>query len=85
MNPLEARVTRPFLCPNIDQRGRTARRRIGRLVLGVGALSLVGGVVLQSPLLTGLGIVGAAGGAFSLFEARRGWCVVRAMGLDTPY
>ncbi len=25
-----------------------------------------------------------AGGAFGVFEARAGWCVVRAMGFKTP-
>jgi len=25
-----------------------------------------------------------AGGAFGLYEARAGWCVVRAMGFKTP-
>jgi hypothetical protein len=24
------------------------------------------------------------GGAFTIFEARAGWCVVRAMGFKTP-
>jgi len=27
----------------------------------------------------------AAGGAFTVFEARAGWCVVRAMGFKTPF
>ena len=27
----------------------------------------------------------AFGGAFMLFEARAGWCVVRAMGFRTPW
>jgi len=25
-----------------------------------------------------------AGGAFAIYEARAGWCVVRAMGFKTP-
>jgi hypothetical protein len=24
------------------------------------------------------------GGAFAVFEARAGWCVIRAMGIKTP-
>ncbi|MBT6728200.1 MAG: hypothetical protein HOA75_15830 [Deltaproteobacteria bacterium] len=26
----------------------------------------------------------AFGGAFAIFEARAGWCVIRAMGFKTP-
>jgi hypothetical protein len=28
--------------------------------------------------------VGAAGGALAIFEARKNWCVLRAMGFKTP-
>ena len=24
------------------------------------------------------------GGAFAIFEARKGWCIVRAIGIKTP-
>ena len=32
-------------------------------------------------VVTGIAL---AGGAFAVFEARAGWCVVRAMGFKTP-
>lgn len=69
---------------NIDQRGRSHRYRIGvgLVLLGVVAWWLtsrfVAGVVpwlVSGPLV--------AGGLFSLFEANRGWCAVRALGFKT--
>ncbi|HWA73159.1 MAG TPA: hypothetical protein VG937_12510 [Polyangiaceae bacterium] len=70
---------------NIDARGKAARLRIG-----IG-LALVG-VLLTFAWAIPFG--GAAAwafsggtllaGAFSIFEARAGWCVVRAMGFKTP-
>ena len=70
---------------NIDARGKAARLRIGIIesalalaVLAVAAITQVGG----SWLWIAGGLL-AAGGAFSIFEARAGWCVVRAMGFRT--
>ena len=71
---------------NIDQKGRLAR-------LYTGIIAIVFGIALA--LLTYLSIVPAAlgwfavagsifGGAFAIFEARKGWCVVRAIGIKTP-
>ena len=74
-----------FEC-NIDARGKAVRFKLG--MLGV-----VTGVVLAiSLLLVGAGpnalwllpLGSIVGGAFALFEARSGWCVVRAMGFRTP-
>jgi hypothetical protein len=53
----------------------------------------VGALLLATLLATntftfGLGwyAVGGAilGGAFAIYEARAGWCIVRAMGIKTP-
>jgi len=70
---------------NIDARGKAARLRIGIIesalalvVLAVAAITQVGG----SWLWIAGGLL-AAGGAFAIFEARAGWCVVRAMGFRT--
>ena len=71
---------------NIDAKGKAAR-------LAGGIASLFGGLVLAGLLLTGvldgsfwwLSTAGAVfGGAFAIFEARAGWCVVRAIGIRTP-
>ena len=69
---------------NIDARGKAARLRIGiaGLVIGV-VLLLAWALPAGEPLpwvITGGVLVGAA---FSIFEARAGWCVVRAMGFRT--
>ncbi len=71
---------------NIDQKGRLAR-------LYTGIVAIAFGIVLA--LLTYLSVIPAAlgwvtvggiifGGAFAIFEARKGWCIVRAVGIKTP-
>lgn len=71
---------------NIDAAGKAAR------LLG-GIAAVTGGLLLAGGLATGLidgtfwwMTTGGAifGGAFAIFEARAGWCVVRAMGIRTP-
>ena len=70
---------------NIDAKGKAAR-----LVGGI--FSLVAGLISAAFVATGnvdqqLGwvITGGLifGGAFAIFEARAGWCVVRALGFKT--
>lgn len=68
---------------NIDQKGRWARAICGVMTCLAGLLFLI----LAWPptwwqwvislLLSGMG-------AFQIFEARKGWCVMRAMGFRTP-
>lgn len=69
------RTVERFFARNIATRGRVAR--------AVWGLSLIAaGVVVHSRsrwACYGL----AAGGAFSLFEAARGWCIMRACGVKT--
>ena len=73
-----------FEC-NIDARGKVARLKLGirLLVLGLilGALTLFGFI----PTTLGWVITGGAitGAIFVMWEARMGWCVVRAMGFRT--
>jgi|TARA_B110000444_G_scaffold261258_1_gene312147 hypothetical protein len=71
---------------NIDARGKVAR-----FVSGVG--SIAAGLIVATLLVTdtvtlGIGWLGVAGltlgGAFAIYEARAGWCIVRAMGIRTP-
>lgn len=64
-----------FFARNIDNKGRLARAISG-------ALLLIGGVVAVS-FLWWLGLILLASGAFVLFEAMRGWCVMRACGIKT--
>ena len=57
------------------------------------SLAIVFGIALA--LLTYLSVIPATlgwlavagsifGGAFAIFEARKGWCIVRAVGIKTP-
>ena len=73
-----------FEC-NIDDRGRAVRMKLGiRLVI----ISLILAALTSFEILpTPLGWLATAasfgGGAFTIWEARMGWCVVRAMGFKT--
>ena len=55
----------------------------GRLVRGLGALALLLGAGIGFFVSIWLGVVLAVSGVFVLFEALRGWCVLRACGLKT--
>ncbi|MGB0767833.1 MAG: hypothetical protein ACPGYV_08990 [Phycisphaeraceae bacterium] len=72
---------------NIDAKGKALR-------LIYGLLMLVGAGVLAALLLMKVFVAGwlwavvgglALMGGFGVFEARAGWCAVRAMGFKTPY
>tara|TARA_B100000405_G_scaffold8968_1_gene7865 strand:+ start:466 stop:693 length:228 start_codon:yes stop_codon:yes gene_type:complete len=71
---------------NIGEKGKAARLRLGLMALaGALALALVilGGFVEGAIWWYGVG--GATlGGLFTIWEARAGWCIVRAMGFKTP-
>ena len=72
------------LVPNIDELGCQARRRIGYALLIAAVVT-----ALAWPFRTGsvlgwiIAALFAAGGAFSIFEARNAWCAVRAAGFKT--
>ena len=70
---------------NIGAAGKAARLRVGLLgVAGGLTLGLVTAVGAL-PTLAWWAVVGSiAGGSFAIWEARAGWCVVRAMGFKTP-
>lgn len=64
-----------FFRPNLETRGR--------LVRGIGGILFVaGGAVLGGVNVPGAVIL-IGFGAFMLFEALRGWCVMRACGIKT--
>ena len=71
---------------NIGAKGKAARLRLG-------IMAVIGSALLASIVLLGyhegtfwwLAVGGSAfGGAFSIWEARAGWCIVRALGFKTP-
>ncbi len=73
-----------FEC-NIEARGKAHRMKLGiRLVIIsiiIGILTFFG--ILPSSLGWVLFGCAFAGGAFTIWESRMGWCVVRAMGFNT--
>lgn len=74
----------PLNC-NIDSRGKLARLIYGMLLILIGVLLIVFFVRGSGMLWKwALSVACVAGGAFAVFEARAGWCVVRAMGFKTP-
>jgi hypothetical protein len=64
-----------FFSRNIDRKGRVVR--------GVMAVGLFIGAWFAFGVSSLLGIVLAVSAVFTLFEALRGWCVVRACGVKT--
>jgi len=62
--------------------GRNIERR-GRLFRGAIAAVLILGGVYAVMHMWWLGLMLLAGGGFVLFEALRGWCVMRACGIKT--
>jgi len=70
---------------NIDSKGKAARLIYGIIVVAIG-LGLVVFWAWPSGGILGwvISAVVLLMGAFSIFEARAGWCVVRAMGFKTP-
>ena len=74
------------LACNIDSRGKAVRFRYGLFMLAAAViLSLAWALPTGSTVAWVVVALVAAGGAFSLFEARAGWCAVRAMGIRTRY
>ncbi len=74
----------PLTC-NIDAKGKVARLIWGILLLIAAALlAVLWAGTRESWLAWAVVAAVAAAGAFAIFEARAGWCVVRAMGFKTP-
>ena len=66
---------RKFFAPNIGGPGR-----IVRLVLGI--VLIIGAFVVARYSWWACGVL-AVSGAFGLYEAFRGWCLMRACGIKT--
>ena len=71
---------------NIGDKGKAVRLRLG-------LMALASALALTAVVLTGFleGVIWwyavtaiAFGGLFTIWEARAGWCIVRAMGFKTP-
>ena len=71
---------------NIDGKGQLARF-LGGVASILGALVLAG-LLAPGNVTFGFGwyaVLGPEfGGAFAIWEARAGWCIVRALGFKTP-
>jgi uncharacterized membrane protein YccC len=69
---------------NIDARGKRARFIIGVVLLGAGVgLLLLWAIPAGSSLAWIVTVICLVVGAFVVFEARAGWCAIRAMGMKT--
>jgi hypothetical protein len=64
-----------FFASNIDRRGR-----IARAIWGVACI--IGGLILALYSWWVCGVL-VASGIFALYEAFRGWCLMRACGIKT--
>ena len=70
---------------NIDSRGRAARLIYGVVVVLAGIAAAVFWAIPSGSVWAWVVAVSLlVAGAFAVFEARAGWCVVRAMGFKTP-
>ena len=66
-----------FFAPNINATGRIIRATLGFLCVLGGVIGWKQNVWASVALLVA--------GAFMLFEAARGWCVMRACGVKTRH
>ena len=75
-----------FMECNIDKKGRLARLYTGIAAIAFGIFIALLTYVSGIPAALGwLAVAGSTfGGAFAIFEARKGWCIVRAIGIKTP-
>jgi uncharacterized membrane protein HdeD (DUF308 family) len=74
----------PLTC-NIDARGKLVRLIYGIVLIIAGAALLYFWAMESGSVLRwAVGLFCVLGGAFAVFEARAGWCVVRAIGVKTP-
>jgi small-conductance mechanosensitive channel len=77
--------SRMKLTCNIDARGKLVRLIYGVVFVVVGVVMLLTWARSSGSVLAwAVTIALVVGGAFAIFEARAGWCIVRAMGFKTP-
>jgi len=66
-----------FFRPNLKRTGRIARGVVG-------TVCLIAGIVLVDFVLW-LGLIFVVAGLFAIYEALRGWCLLRACGIKTKH
>ncbi len=73
-----------FEC-NIDDRGKAVRMKLGICLIITSLIlsALTYFEIIPTPLGNLATAASFGGGAFTIWEARMGWCVVRAMGFKT--
>lgn len=70
---------------NIDKRGQNVRMAMGVILIVVAVILFVLTYFQGwSPWLYPAAAFALLGGGFAIFEARRKWCALRAMGVRTP-
>lgn len=70
---------------NIDARGKRLRLINGIVTLAIGLVLLFAWALPSEGWVSwAVTLAALTGGAFMIFEARAGWCAVRAMGFKTP-
>ncbi len=72
---------------NIGAKGKFLRLSLGFMSMfaGISLLTLAHLDFIVWDKIFILGIISILGGLFSIWEAREGWCVVRAIGIKTPF
>jgi len=72
---------------NIDAKGKLFRFTIGifSILSGIIIISLFNFNIFISEEILIMGVFSIVGGLFSVWEAREGWCIVRAIGIRTPF
>lgn len=71
---------------NIDAKGKAVRMAggIATVLAGIVVSILTLTQVLEPEIGWFATISMFLGGGFAIFEARKGWCIIRAMGIKTP-
>ena len=72
---------------NIDAKGKFVRLVGGSVSVFagiVGLLLIVLGILPENIFTIGSVVGMFAGGALGIYEGKSGWCIARAMGINTP-
>ena len=70
---------------NIDARGKLVRLWYGIVLVVIGIVLLFAWALRGGTIWAWVVTVGCMlGGAFAIFESRKGWCALRAVGIKTP-
>ena len=67
----------PFFAKNLDRRGR--------LVRGIGGVLLITAAVYVHEDSPRIALALCVVGLFSIYQAIRGWCILRACGAKMPF